>query len=342
MPKKEKAKREKSSFNFKKYLKQWGKAKKTAAESPSGEFSDLEDGVYIGRLTDARVGPSSKGNEGVLLEFTVIKGDDKGRKQFHWIPLDGEQKNFDRLAKVMRSLGSDGDIEEIESDLKTLVKDKTCVRFKLRTSEATDEFPDPRQWFNILKVVEVDEDDEDDEDNSSSKKSKKDDEDEDEEADSEDEDADGDEDDEEEADEISKGDTVEFKVGKKTKQGVVKKIKGDEAKVETDDEIVEIDVSELTKVDADGDEDDEEEEDEDDKKSKKKSSKEDDEDEDEAVEPEKGQSVVFKKGKKEIEGVIKKVDADDEKVTVKTEDGEKVVLGFDEIEIIASSDDDDE
>lgn len=350
------------------FKKNWKKAAKQASEE-RGAFAELDDGTYLMRLTGAECRLSQSNNFGASFEFTVVRGECKGQKYFLWCALSSDPKDLKKIARTLSELGVDDvvdlDPEELESVLKKLVKEKVCVRTRLRTGEPTDKYPDPRQWFNILKVVETDEDDdEDDEDEKPSKKSKDDDDEEDE--DSEESDEDSEETEEEEKFTPSKGDVVAVDSDDGVVVGSVKKVKGQKILVETADEEIELKMDdcreptkkELKAYEAESEESSEEDEDaeesseddEDEKPTKKKSKKSDEEDEEDEeeeedeksgeAEVEKGSKVSFKVGKKEIEGTVIKIDEEAGELRVKDIKGKVHTVAADDAQLLVEEEDD--
>ncbi len=88
--------------------------------------------------------------------------------------------------------------------------------------------------------------------------------------------------------------------------------------------------------DDDKDDEDDDKDEEDDDKDEEDDDKDEEDDEDDEPPFEKGDHVKFKKGKKEIDGVIKSIDGDE--AVVKSDDGEKYTVDLDDLQ---SADDDD-
>lgn len=283
-----KNKNSKSKSDFSKKLsrlgKNWSAAAAEAKDIGSSNMGgdDLPGGVYICRLTDAKLMEVGDDNTlKMLTTFTCISGDHKGETTTRWDNLERED-SLKWVALHLMALGvedpDDMDLSNLEETLKMLVKAAPVVRLRVKINEAG--YSNQR----VLKLLDEDslpedvdetDDDEGDEDESPKKKKgkkSKDDDDEDEESDdedesSDDEDEESDDDDEdsedEETAEIEKGSEVSFKSGKKTVTGKVKKMLkgGKQALVETDDAEIEVDIDDLSLVESDDDEDSDDEED---------------------------------------------------------------------------------
>jgi hypothetical protein len=229
---------------FKKRLKNakknWKKGRQRHASGDTNFGNDVPDGRYLAKLTAAEVGESqSSGRLQIMWTWKILEGDYKGETCFDFDGLETED-NLMWLAKKLETLGyeSPEDLEEIEELLEQLLADAPTFRIRLRTKG---------EFQNVLldKPIESGED-EDDEDEDDADESESDDDEEDEDEDEEsddDEDEDEEDADEEEEDEddeeveeddepdVEKGDMVQFKHKKKTRQGKVIKLSGDQAKV---------------------------------------------------------------------------------------------------------------
>jgi len=291
--------------------KHWKGAHKESKEL--GGFTQLDDGNYVGRLTDMKIDESSSGNLHLITELTVVKGENTGETVRKFDSLEREE-GLPYLIRYLESLGAEN-IEDLDlaNDLPALCKEfkKTSpyVRFKLRTK---DEF----QNVFIQKLLDDVEEDEAPKKGKGNKKPES----------SGDDDDDNDEKNsgkEKDSDKYipSKGDSVKF-TGEdgeeKTGTVVSYNEETEDVKIKTDDgEKVTLDVSEVSpEEEGSGDDDDNE-------------------------APPKGAKVKVMIGSKEKKGKVIAVDEEDKRASVKVfPEGNIKEFPFSEIEVIVEGEDD--
>ena len=222
----------------------WSSAASEAKDMGTGGGDDLPAGVFICKLTDAKLMEVGDDNTlKMLTTFTCVSGDHKGETSTRWDNLERED-GLKWVALHLMALGiedpDDIDPSNLEETLNELKEAAPFVRLRVKVN--SEGYSNQR----VLKLLDADslpddvstETEEEIPSKKPAKASKK-------------EAAEEPEEDPESA-EIEKGSDVTFKSGKKTITGVVKKmLKGGKmALVETDDAEVEIDVDELALVEA--------------------------------------------------------------------------------------------
>ena len=128
--------------------KKW-KAIKTTPPEGVNAGSDVPDGVYKARITNAELGESqSSGRMQVAWEATIVEGEQKGDVVRDYDGLETEKNLFylqQKLGRLKQEVPDD--ISEIEEVLNAITKEKPLVRIRVRTK-------DDYQHFQINRVLD--------------------------------------------------------------------------------------------------------------------------------------------------------------------------------------------
>lgn len=153
------------SQNLTRFLKvansKWADESARAKNDPG--FVKLDDGRYIGWLTNAELKEAQNGKPMVQLTFKIVEGDNEGAQTSKFCMLDNDD-GFFYLGKTLLVFGID--IEDIHWDnrkskedtfivnvLKHLVEQKLVVKIRLRTS-GTNQYTDVEELVEDYELPE--------------------------------------------------------------------------------------------------------------------------------------------------------------------------------------------
>jgi len=307
------------------FATKWKKAAEERGES-LGDAVPLEPGTYEMQLCKATVDDYESGRK-VMLKFVVIDPEDcAGAICTYWEGVDSDERLI-WLQRLMISLGIDLDSVEIESEDDLLaafqeIIDEGCA-CKVRVTEK-----DGYTNMRVLKAIEVDNLLDPEDALKGNAAPKDDDSDDDDDVNKDPEPDDGDE--EVTKDDLEVGMQVECMVDGSTVDAEVTSLppRGKKVQVrpEGEEDVVLIDVSDITAVYEDQAEDGADDDDDD-------SNKDDDSGEDDDnLEIEVGDWVTYKKGRVKIEAEVIEIDGDEAKV--KPENGKAVTKNIDDLELM--------
>lgn len=115
--------------------KLWNAAKTRAAEAGSGRYAEFDDGRYMTRITDAKIGESqSSGRLQVVWTFKFEDGQYEGQTKLDFSGLETDT-NLYYLAQRLQQLGYEppDSLEEIEDILEDVKKTRPLVKINLKT-----------------------------------------------------------------------------------------------------------------------------------------------------------------------------------------------------------------
>lgn len=151
-------------------LDKWlaGQTDQAATEAKEAEKvgrMDFDDGVYIGQIVTAEMAEDKNGDFGVKVRYAFLEGEYYGETYFQWHGFKREDA-WKWFTVWLRSCGINVDPAELTglmrksaNDLFGLVKDRTVVKFSLKTSTYKDKQTGEdksAQNFRIVKVLESD------------------------------------------------------------------------------------------------------------------------------------------------------------------------------------------
>ena len=126
------------------------------------EFVKLPDGEYISFVTDLKIRKNDKNELRASWTFEVseLEGEDyEGVKQYKSDNLK-DKKAMTRFLQDVRRFGVEFEtLEELYDSISEKVIGQPCV-IKLDTPAATDQYPDPMQFLNIIVDLEDEEEEE--------------------------------------------------------------------------------------------------------------------------------------------------------------------------------------
>jgi len=139
----------------------------TVEAAKKGGGNVYEDGDYIGKFAAFEIKPTKDTADlpdedkvwGALLSWAIQEGDHVNEVYPQWLFLLDNNGEFN--PRLVRQVGlmtdqdpSDLDIEQFEEILQNCLDEEPVFLFKLKTTAATGNYTEPRQWFNLGKRQE--------------------------------------------------------------------------------------------------------------------------------------------------------------------------------------------
>lgn len=140
----------------------WHKARKAKRQFTN---TNLPVGTHVGRLSSITANETKNGDPVFNLKFVVESGENKGKftNVSHFIndsEFSSREENLERFVVDLKACGlktDDLDLDDIDSAIESLVKEKPMVRFSVKESKRGNKFTQLQQ-----KVKDDDEDPEED------------------------------------------------------------------------------------------------------------------------------------------------------------------------------------